>query len=110
MANVFDLIGRILISALFLISAFNKIFSLDGTIGWMEGFGVPGFLLYPTIALEIILPIFVIVGYQARISAGLLAIFCLVTAFIFHFNFSDQLQLILFLKNLGLAGGSYLCS
>ena len=105
MANVFDLIGRILISALFLISAFNKIFSLDGTIGWMEGFGVPGFLLYPTIALEIILPIFVIVGYQARISAGLLAIFCLVTAFIFHFNFSDQLQLILFLKNLGLAGG-----
>ena len=105
MANVFDLIGRILISALFLISAFNKIFSLDGTIGWMEGFGIPGFLLYPTIALEIILPIFVIVGYQARISAGLLAIFCLVTAFIFHFNFSDQLQLILFLKNLGLAGG-----
>ena len=105
MANVFDLIGRILISALFLISAFNKIFSLDGTIGWMEGFGVPGFLLYPTIALEIILPIFVIVGYQARISAGLLAIFCLVTAFIFHFNFSDQIQLILFLKNLGLAGG-----
>ena len=105
MANVFDLIGRILISALFLISAFNKIFSLDGTIGWMEGFGVPGFLLYPTIALEIILPIFVIVGYQARISAGLLAIFCLVTAFIFHFNFSDQPQLILFLKNLGLAGG-----
>tara|TARA_B100001248_G_C27144954_1_gene346315 strand:- start:84 stop:470 length:387 start_codon:yes stop_codon:yes gene_type:complete len=105
MANVFDLIGRILISALFLISAFNKIFSLDGTIGWMEGFGVPGFLLYPTIALEIILPIFVIVGYQARISAGLLAIFCLVTAFIFHFNFSDQTQLILFLKNLGLAGG-----
>ncbi len=105
MANVFDLIGRILISALFLISAFNKIFSLDGTIGWMEGFGVPGFLLYPTIALEIILPIFVIVGYQARISAGLLAIFCLATAFIFHFNFSDQIQLILFLKNLGLAGG-----
>ena len=104
MANVFDLIGN-LISALFLISAFNKIFSLDGTIGWMEGFGVPGFLLYPTIALEIILPIFVIVGYQARISAGLLAIFCLATAFIFHFNFSDQIQLILFLKNLGLAGG-----
>ena len=105
MANIFDLIGRILISALFLISAFNKIFSLDGTIGWMEGFGVPGFLLYPTIALEIILPIFVIVGYQARISAGLLAIFCLAKAFIFHFNFSDQIQLILFLKNLGLAGG-----
>ncbi len=74
-------------------------------MGWMEGYGVPGFLLYPTIALEIILPLFVIIGYQARISAGLLAIFCIVTAFLFHFDFSDQIQKILFLKNIGLAGG-----
>ena len=62
MANIIDLVGRILISSLFLISAYNKIFSLDGTMGWMEGYGVPGFLLYPTIALEIILPLFVIIG------------------------------------------------
>ena len=51
MANIFDLIGRILISSLFLISAYNKVFSIDGTMGWMEGYGVPGFLLYPTIVL-----------------------------------------------------------
>ena len=105
MANVIDFIGRLLISALFLISAYNKIFSLDGTMSWMEGFGVPGFLLYPTIALEIILPLFVIIGYQARLSAGILAIFCIATAFLFHYNFVDQMQTILFLKNLGLAGG-----
>ena len=105
MANLLDLIGRILISALFLISAYNKIFSIDGTMGWMEGFGVPGLLLYPTIALEIILPIFVIIGYQARTASGLLAIFCILTAFIFHFDFSNQIQFILFLKNIGLAGG-----
>ena len=105
MANVFDLIGRILISALFLISAFNKIFNLDGSMGWMESFGVPGFLIFPAIAIEIILPVLVIVGYQARIAAGLLAIFCLATAFIFHFNFSDQVQFTSFLKNIGLAGG-----
>ena len=105
MANVLDLIGRIFISALFLISAFNKIFNLDGSIGWMEGFGVPGFLIYPAIAVEIILPVFVVVGYQARIAAGVLAIFCIATAFIFHFDFSNQSQLVSFLKNLGLAGG-----
>ena len=105
MANLIDLIGRLLISALFLISAYNKIFSIDGTISWMEGFGIPGFLLYPTIALEIILPLFVIIGYRARISASLLAIFCISTAFLFHFDFADQMQSILFLKNLGLAGG-----
>ena len=105
MANVFDLIGRIFISALFLISAFNKIFNLDGSMVWMEGFGVPGFLIFPAIAIEIILPVLVIVGYYAKISAGILAIFCLTTAFIFHFDFSDQTQLVSFLKNIGLAGG-----
>ena len=105
MANFIDLLGRILISALFLISAYNKILSIDGTMSWMGGFGVPGFLLYPAIALEIILPLFVIIGYQARVSAGLLAIFCIATAFLFHFNFVDQMQIIAFLKNLGLAGG-----
>ena len=105
MANIIDLIGRILISALFLISAFNKIFSIDVTMNWMEGFGVPGFLLYPTIAIEIILPLFIIIGYKARVSAGLLAIFCTATAFLFHLDFVDQMQTIAFLKNLGLAGG-----
>ena len=105
MANLIDLIGRILISALFLISAYDKIFSIDGSMSWMEGFGIPGFLLYPTIVLEIILPLFIIVGYQARIAAGLLALFCLSTAFIFHLNFVDSMQKISFLKNIGLAGG-----
>ena len=105
MFNLIDFIGRLLISALFLISAYNKIFSIDGTMSWMEGFGIPGFLLYPTIVLEIILPLFVIIGYQARLSAGLLSIFCLATAFIFHLDFVDPIQKISFLKNVGLAGG-----
>ena len=105
MANVIDLIGRIFISALFLISAFNKIFNLEGSTSWMEGFGLPGFLIYPAIVIEIVLPVLVIVGYQARIAAGILSIFCLMTAFIFHFDFSNQMQLMSFLKNVGLAGG-----
>lgn len=105
MANVLDLIGRVLISALFLISAFNKVFNLNDSMGWMETFGVPGLLIFPAIAIEIILPILVIVGYQARIAAGILSIFCLLTAFLFHFDFSNQSQLVSFLKNIGLAGG-----
>ena len=90
MANILDLIGRILISALFLISAFNKIFNLEGSMGWMESFGVPGFFIFPAIAIEIILPILVIVGYQARVAAGFLAIFCLMTAFLFHLDFQTN--------------------
>ena len=105
MVNILDLLGRIFISALFLISAYNKILNIDGSISWMEGFGIPGFLLYPAIVLEVILPIFGIIGYNARISAGLLAVFCIATAFLFHFDFSNQGQTISFLKNIGLAGG-----
>ena len=105
MANVLDLIGRIFISALFLISAYNKVFNLEGSMAWMEGFGIPGFLIFPAIAVEIILPVLVIVGYRARLAAGILAIFCLMTAFLFHLDFSDQSQLVSFLKNIGLAGG-----
>ena len=105
MANLIDLLGRLLISALFLISAYNKIFSIDGSINWMSGFGIPGFFIYSAIALEIILPLFIIIGYQARLSASLLATFCIATAFLFHYDFVDQMQTIAFLKNLGLAGG-----
>ena len=100
-----DLIGRIFISSVFLLSGYNKIFSFDGTTTWMEGFGVPGFLLWPAIALEIILPILIIIGYKTKISAILLAGFCIITALIFHFDFSNQMQTVALLKNFGLAGG-----
>jgi putative oxidoreductase len=105
MSSLLDLIGRVFISVLFLLSAYSKILNYSETVNWMEGFGVPGFLLSPTIALEIILPILIIVGYHTRLAATLLALFSIVTAFIFHSNFSDQMQMISFLKNIGLAGG-----
>tara|TARA_X000001036_G_scaffold77199_1_gene68808 strand:- start:152 stop:538 length:387 start_codon:yes stop_codon:yes gene_type:complete len=105
MANLFDLIGRIFISLVFLLSGYNKIFNYDNTISWMEGFGIPGFLLWPAIVLEILLPIFIIIGYRTQISAIILAMFCLATALIFHNDFANQMQIIAFLKNFGLAGG-----
>ena len=105
MINFFDLIGRIFISLIFLLSGYNKIFNYGDTISWMEGFGIPGFLLWPAIVLEIIFPVLVIIGYRTKISAILLSIFCIATALIFHFDFANQMQTIAFLKNLGLAGG-----
>ena len=105
MINFFDLIGRIMVSAIFLFSGINKILNYDGTVGWMEGYGIPGVLLIPAIIIEIIFPILIIVGYQTRIAASGLLLFSLLTAFIFHLDFSNQMQIIAFLKNLGLAGG-----
>ena len=105
MTNILDLVARILISALFLLNGIFKISNYDGTVGWMEGFGIPGILIIPAIILEIVGPILIILGYKAKIAAGFLSLFCIATAFIFHNDFSDQMQLGSFLKNIALAGG-----
>ena len=105
MTKILDLLGRVFISGVFLLSGFSKIGNYDGTVGWMESFGLPGFLLIPAIILEILAPILIIIGYQTRIAAGALSLFCIVTAIIFHTDFSDQMQFIAFMKNLALAGG-----
>ena len=105
MLNFIDLTGRIFISSVFLLSGYNKVINYDATVNWMEGFGVPGFLLWPTIILEILLPICVIIGYQIKLSAIALASFSIATAIIFHFDFTNQMQIVAFLKNFGLAGG-----
>ena len=105
MTNILDLVARILISALFLLNGVFKISNYDETVGWMESFGIPGIFLMPAIILEIVGPILIILGYKAKIAAGLLSLFCIATAVIFHNDFSDQMQLGSFLKNIALAGG-----
>ena len=105
MTNISDLLARILISALFLINGIFKITNYDGTLDWMEGYGMPGVLLIPAIILEILGPILIIIGYQTKITAAFLSLFCLATAVIFHNDFSNQMQLTSFLKNIALAGG-----
>ena len=105
MTKIFDLIARVLISILFLLNGIFKINNYEGTIGWMESFGLPGILIYPAIILEIVGPILIIIGYKTRIAAAALSLFCIATAIIFHNDFSDQMQLTAFLKNIALAGG-----
>ena len=91
MKNILDFLARIFISLVFLISAFRKITNYEGTVDWMEGFGVPGFLLTPVIILEIIAPLMIIVGYKVKIFSSLLSIFCITTAFIFLNDFPNQI-------------------
>ena len=105
MTNILDLVARVFISLIFLLSGINKIGNYEGTVGWMESLGMPSIFLIPAIILEIGAPILIMVGYKAKISAALLSVFCLATAIIFHSDFSDQMQFISFMKNIGLAGG-----
>ena len=103
--QIIELIGRIFISLVFLIAGFGKIFSYDNTIDCMESFGVPGYLLIPAIIVEILFPLLVIIGYKTKSSALILALFSLLLALVFHTDFSNQMQLMSFLKNLALSGG-----
>ena len=105
MTNILDLLSRIFISLLFLINGYFKVTNYDGTLEWMEGYNVPGILLIPAIILEFAAPILIIVGYKTKIVAFLLAAFCMTTALIFHTDFSSQIQITSFLKNIALAGG-----
>ena len=105
MSNIVDLVGRVFISLVFLLSGINKIGNYEGTIEWMESLGMTGIFLIPAIILEIVAPILLIVGYKVKISASLLSLFCIATAIIFHNDFSNQMQFVSFMKNIALAGG-----
>ena len=105
MVNILDLLGRIFISLLFLMNGYFKISNYNGTLEWMEGYNVPSILLTPAIILEFAAPILIIIGYRTKIAAFLLTTFCITTALIFHTDFSSQIQITSFLKNIGLAGG-----
>jgi putative oxidoreductase len=108
--NLSSLTARILLALIFVLSGLGKLGALQGTEGYMQAMGVPGILLIPTIAFEIGAGLMVIIGYQTRVTAFLMAGFCLVTGAIFHHNFSDQIQMIMFLKNISMAGGFLLLS
>jgi putative oxidoreductase len=105
MTKYIDLIGRILISVMFLMSGINKIGSYSATQSFMESNGVPGMLLSFTILFEIGAPLAVIIGWQIRWVSLALAGFSVLTAILFHANFSDQMQMIMFMKNITITGG-----
>ena len=103
--HIIEVLGRILLSSLFLIEGVRKFFFQEETIMYMEDYGVPEILFFPSIILEILFPILLIIGYKTRFSASIMALFTLTVAIIFHTNFENQMELIIFLKDFAIAGG-----
>ena len=103
--HIIEVLGRILLSSLFLIEGVRKFFFQEETILYMEEYGVPEILFFPSLILEILFPILLIIGYKTRISALIMALFTLTVAIIFHTNFQNQMELIIFLKDISIAGG-----
>ena len=103
--HIIEVLGRILLSSLFLIEGVRKFFFQEETIMYMEEYGVPEILFFPSLILEILFPILLIIGYKTRISALIMALFTLTVAIIFHTDFQSQMELIMFLKDIAIAGG-----
>lgn len=98
-------IGRIFLSAIFIIYGMKKIFAYAATQGYMESHGIPGLLLPLVIIIEIGGGLALATGFFTRWTALILAGFTITTALIFHFNFADRMQAIMFWKNIAITGG-----
>lgn len=105
MTGMIQLIARIMLALIFILAGIGKIMDPAGTIGYMQSVGLPAILLWPTIALELLGGIALAIGYRTPIAAFALAAFSIAAAVIFHNNFADKIQMILFLKNIAIAGG-----
>ena len=100
-----DLAARMLMSLLFLASGVGKLAAVGATQQYMGVYGVPGVLIWPAAALELVGGSMLVLGLWVRPLALVLAAWCLLTAMIFHTAFSDQVQMVMFLKNMAMAGG-----
>ena len=105
MEKVSQFVARAFLGHIFLLAGLSKIGAYEGTQGYMDAMGVPGGLLPLVILLEVGGGLAIIAGWQTRWTAIALAAFTVVSAVIFHNNFGDQTQMIMFMKNIAIAGG-----
>ncbi len=101
------LVGRIFLAAIFVMSGVGKIAHPQGTQQFMAAAGMPatGFFLAGAIVLELAGAVSLLLGYWTRVGAALLLVFMVPATLIFHTNFADQIQMIMFMKNLAMMGG-----
>ena len=97
-----SLVARVLMAYIFIIAGWGKVTAYQATAGYMESMGVPAALLPITILVELGGGLALLFGFQARFAALGLAIFSLITGFIFHLGVDDAVNL---MKNLAIAGG-----
>ena len=105
MEKISQLVARIFLGQIFLLSGFFKISGYEGTQGYMEAMGLPGMLLPLVILFEVGGGLAIVAGWQTKLVSMVLAAFTLVAAVIFHSNLSDQMQMIMFMKNIAITGG-----
>lgn len=99
------LVARILLSAMFILAGIGKLGDVQGFASYVASGGLPGFLAWPVIVLEILGGLALLVGFQTRLAALGLGLFSVATGVLYHFVPADQMQMTIFMKNLALGGG-----
>lgn len=99
--------GRVLLAAIFVLSGIAKLTDPAGSAGYIASVGLPApqLALWGAIAVELLGGLALIAGYKVRLVAAALAAFSVVTAALFHAQLGDQMQFIMFFKNIAMAGG-----
>ncbi len=105
MKNYSELVARIFLAHIFILSGLSKISGYAGTQAYMDAMGVPGIMLPVVIIFEVVGGLALVVGFKTQWVASALAAFTAITALVFHGNFTDQVQMIMFMKNWAMAGG-----
>ncbi|BCG89160.1 MULTISPECIES: DoxX family protein [unclassified Mesorhizobium] len=106
-SSVTILLGRILLAVIFLLSGFGKLTAISGTAAYFGGLGLPAPTATAVIVglIELLGGLAVLVGFQTRLAAWVLAVFTVATGLVAHTGWADQMQMIQFLKNLAITGG-----
>ena len=100
-----QMLARVFLAQIFVLSGIFKITGYEGTQSYMETMGVPSMLLPLVILIEISGGLAIAIGWQTRWFAIALASFTVLAGIIFHSNFSDHMQMIMFIKNVAITGG-----
>ena len=99
------LAARVLLALLFIVAGLGKLGDVAGFTGYMVSGGIPAVFAWPTILLEVLGGLAILIGFHTRIAALALAGFTLLAGVLYHFVPADQMQMTMFLKNLAITGG-----
>jgi putative oxidoreductase len=101
------LVGRLAMSFIFIHGGIGKAMNPSGTMGLFHRIGLPlpGAAYAVALAIEIGVGVLFLLGFRARVSALILAGWCIATAFAEHYHPGDANNMIHFWKNVCMAGG-----
>ena len=110
---VIVLVGRILPAVLFILAGFGKFTDIAGTAGYFSSLNLPmpTAVAWLNAVFETVAGLCILVGFQTRIAAYLLAAFSIVAGYLGHYGQGGEDAVLVtmhsqaFMKDLAIAGG-----